>query len=116
MPEVKKELIKEIRKARKEIRIEWKKKRSLRTSLYADQEQVFIEANPKLDPKRAAKIFQTAKLTTEMMSGLLKRSKNGALNSIDVQVPREGIKLIHQNISDPATMDEILSRRNRHHF
>ena len=46
------------------MRIEWKEKRSLRTSLYEDQEQVFIEANPKLDPKRAVRIFKTAQLTT----------------------------------------------------
>ena len=92
------------------------KKRSFRTSLYEDQEQAFIEANPKLDPKRAARIFKTAQLTTEMMSELPKRSKNGAFNSIDVPVPQEGIELIHQDISDPATMEKILLRRNWHHF
>ena len=52
IPATKDELNKEIREARKQIRIEWKKKRSQRTSLYEDQEQAFIEANPKLDPKR----------------------------------------------------------------
>ena len=84
--------------------------------LYEDQEQAFIEANPKLDPKRAARIFKTAQLTTEMMSELPKRSKNGAMNSVDVPVPREGIELQYQNISDPATMEKILLRRNRLHF
>ena len=54
--------MKEIQIAKQKINVEWKKKRSLHMSLYADQEQAFIEANPKLDPKKVAKILQTAKI------------------------------------------------------
>ena len=51
-----------------------------------------------------------------MISELLKRSKNGALNSIDIPVPQEGIELIYQNISDPATMEKNWLKRNWHQF
>ena len=107
IPVIKEELVKETNTKRKEIRIKWKKKRSLQTSLYEDQEQASIEVNPKLDPKRAAKIFKTAQLTTEMMSELPERSKKGAMNLVDVPVPREGLELQYQNISDPVTVENL---------
>ena len=84
-PTTKKEITKELRKARQEIRILWKKKRSLRSTIYEDQEQAFIESHPKMDPKKAKAIFKKAELTNEIMAELPKRKHHsGGLNAIAV--------------------------------
>ena len=102
-PTTKKEITKELRKARQEIRILWKKKRSLRSTVYEDQEQAFIESHPKMDPKKAKAIFKKSELTNEMMAELPKRKHHsGGLNSIAVPVPREGLKIEYQSLSDPV--------------
>ena len=50
------------------------------------------------------------------MSELPKQSKNGAMSSVNVPAPREGLELQYQNITDPATMETVLLRQNRLHF
>ena len=95
----------------------WKKKRSFRSTLYEDQEQAFIESHPKMDPKKAKAIFKKSELTNKMMAELPKRKHHsGGLNSIAVPVPREGLKIEYQSLSDPVLIEQVLLQRNIRHF
>ena len=77
-----------LKKVRREVRTCWKNFRSRRTTLLEDQEEAFIASNPNMDPEKAIKIFNNAKIASNIFSKLPKQKhKGGGLTTIDVPVP-----------------------------
>ena len=83
-----------LKQARREVRICWKEFRSRRTTLLEDQEEAFIAFHPNMDPAKAIKIFNNAKIARNIFSGLPKQKhKGGGLTTIDVPFPRTRLTL-----------------------
>ena len=103
-----------LKKARQEVRICWKEFQLRRTTLLEDQEEAFIASNPNMDPEKAIKIFNNAKSANNIFLELPKQKHKGrGLTTIDVPVPRTGLILEYQTITDPKLIEQIILRRKK---
>ena len=106
-----------LKQSRREVRICWKEFRSRQTTLLEDQEEAFIANHPNMDPAKATKTFNNAKIASNIFSKLPKKKhKGGDLTTIDVPVPRTGLTLEYQTITEPKLVEQIILRRNKLHF
>ena len=95
-----------LKKAQQDVRICWKEFRSRRTTLLEDQEEAFIASHPNMDPAKAITIFNNAKSASNIFSKLPKQKhKGGGLTTIDVPVPRTGLTLEYQTITEPKLVE-----------
>jgi hypothetical protein len=82
-----------------------------------EQESAFVAMNLEMDAKRAAQIFKRARDTKQMMSELpSKMNCPGGISSILVPLPKEGIELEYLPITDGATIERLVLKRNIRHF
>jgi hypothetical protein len=117
VPEDIKEATIALRLAQKNCRKLIKEQRTKKTSIDEEQEAAFVAMNPEMDAKRAAQIFQRAKDTKQMMSELpSKMNCPGGISSVLVPLPKEGIELEYQAITDGPTIERLILNRNIRHF
>ncbi|OEU18182.1 hypothetical protein FRACYDRAFT_236453 [Fragilariopsis cylindrus CCMP1102] len=115
-PEIKDAMI-ALRQAQKKCRQLIEQRRKDTTAIEDEQEAAFVAMNPEMDAKRAAQIFQRARDTKEMMSELpSKMNCPGGISAILVPLPKEGIELEYQVITDGPTIEQVILQRNIRHF
>ena len=74
-----------------------------------EREEAFVAMNPEMDPKKAAQMFCRAQDTKEMMAELPKKSRgSGGLQTLLVPLPKEGVELDWETVTDGLTIETLL--------